>query len=254
MSQPPTVRPILIVEEDVALRERLYDLFTTHFIPALTVHSGEHAIKALKHQLPAVVITDAQLPDMTGRELAHQIRLVDASLPIILLGQAKPNGHNAEIQACLPAAAEVTNDALLQEVERWMKAPAPKRQERWPGSILIADDDPRCRFLLQEFLEIRGLTVTTVGSGEEALKTLEQLSPTVVLLDIKMPGMDGLVTLKKIKALRPNASVIMITGLHEEGTIDQALALGALDYITKPFSREYLETTLLSKILLGQTS
>jgi CheY-like chemotaxis protein len=96
--------------------------------------------------------------------------------------------------------------------------------------------------------------VTTVGSGEEALKSLERLSPTVVLLDIKMPGMDGLVTLKKIKTLRPNTTVIMITGLHEEGTIDQALALGALDYITKPFSREYLETTLLSKILLGQTS
>jgi CheY-like chemotaxis protein len=114
----PNTQPILIVEEDVALRERLYDLFTAHLLPVLTVHSGEHAIKALKHQLPSVVITDAALPDMTGRQLAHQIRQVNASLPVIVLGAGKANGHDAsDVQACLPAAADVTDEALLKEVE-----------------------------------------------------------------------------------------------------------------------------------------
>ena len=67
-----------------------------------------------------------------------------------------------------------------------------------------------------------------------------------------MPGMDGLTALQQIKRLRPATTVIMVTGLEEEQLMNRALALGAYDYILKPFNLEYLETTLLSKVLIGR--
>ena len=91
------------------------------------------------------------------------------------------------------------------------------------------------------------------GSGEEALEVCQGSNPTIVLLDINLPGLNGLQTLEALKALKPSLPVIMITALEEEDVLQEALAHGANDYILKPFNLEYLETTLLTKILLGHT-
>jgi two-component system C4-dicarboxylate transport response regulator DctD len=72
-----------------------------------------------------------------------------------------------------------------------------------------------------------------------------------VLLDVGMDRMDGLVTLKKIKAMPVPTTVIMVTGNSEAETMKQAMALGAQDYINKPFSPAYLESVLLSKLYTG---
>lgn len=232
-----SIRPILLVEADLACRERLYDLLTRHGCSVIAVHSGERAMGVLKHERPSVIVADAALSDTTGVDLVDRIRSFDANLPIILLG---PN--------------DVSDHALLQEVDRWLNAPEPARTERWPGSILVVDDEPKLRRILEEFLQLHGFTVMTATSGEDALEKLQRWLPTVVLLDIKMPGMDGLIVLKKIKALRPGVVVIMMTGLEEEQLLGQALALGAHDYLMKPFDLAYLESTLLSRILLGKAT
>lgn len=126
-------------------------------------------------------------------------------------------------------------------------------RERWPGTVLVVDDEPKLRNVLEEFLTLRGFTVRTASSGDEALTLCSQHVPTTILLDIRMPGMDGLMTLKKLKACYPSVSVIMITGIQEEQAMEETVALGACDYILKPFDFEYLESTLLSKLLAGTT-
>ena len=114
--------------------------------------------------------------------------------------------------------------------------------------LLVVDDEPKIREMLQDFLERRGFSVDTAASGEEALQTAEAHPPTAVLLDICMGGMDGLAALPRLKRLYPHATVIMITGLEEDGAREQAMASGADDYILKPFNLEYLETILMAKI------
>lgn len=114
---------------------------------------------------------------------------------------------------------------------------------------MVVDDDPKICTLLEKFLTKKDFTVITATSGEKALEKVKKEIPLVVLLDIKMPGMDGITALKKIKEINEHMAVIMITGVKDESIAKEAMELGAYDYITKPFDLNYLEMSLLTKIL-----
>ncbi len=110
-------------------------------------------------------------------------------------------------------------------------------------TILIVDDEKAIQTSLRGVLEDEGYRVTAVGAGSEALGRLTEETPDLILLDIWMPGMDGLEVLTEIKRLRPDQAVVMISG---HGTIETAVKttkLGAYDFIEKPLS---LEKTLLT--------
>jgi len=115
-------------------------------------------------------------------------------------------------------------------------------------SILVVDDEDDVRLFLHDFLTERDLDVDTAAAGQEALEKVQKKAPDIVLLDIMMPGMDGLECLEKIKKVSPNTTVIMITALKDENRIAKAQKLGALNYVVKPFSLSYLESELLKLI------
>ena len=98
------------------------------------------------------------------------------------------------------------------------------------------DDEKDIRISLTGILEDEGYQVVTAGSGVEALEKLREELPDLVLLDIWMPGMDGLETLEKIKNLQPHITVIMISGHGTIETAVRATKLGAFDFIEKPLS------------------
>jgi len=103
-----------------------------------------------------------------------------------------------------------------------------------PIRVLIVDDEEQFRATTATILTNRGFTATAVGSGEQALAEIQKDAVDVVILDVKMPGMDGNQALREIKRLKPEISVIMLTG---QGSPDAALATlrdGAFDYLTKP--------------------
>jgi len=104
-----------------------------------------------------------------------------------------------------------------------------------PRRILIVDDDTSIVGLLQQFFESTGYHVEFALHGGDALTLIQHDPPDVVLLDIAMPGLDGVQVLQRILALEAAPPVIIVTG-HEEGAhSEQTRALGAFDYITKPF-------------------
>jgi len=108
--------------------------------------------------------------------------------------------------------------------------------------ILIVDDEPAIQSTLRGVLEDEGYRVTAIGSGAEALARIAEETPDLVFLDIWMSGMDGLETLEKIKRVRSDATVVMISGHGTIETAVKATKLGAYDFIEKPLS---LEKTLL---------
>ncbi len=110
--------------------------------------------------------------------------------------------------------------------------------------ILIVDDEEDVRLFLRDFLSDRDFQVETAGSGEEALEKFPKYLPDVTLLDVMMPGIDGLECLEQIKKKYPKNTVIMITALKDEARMAKAKKLGAHDYIVKPFSLSYLEVEL----------
>ena len=113
--------------------------------------------------------------------------------------------------------------------------------------VLIVDDEPDFCDALRDFLRIRGFGVAIALSGEEALLAYMQEKPDVVLLDIRMPGMDGLETLRELKVLDQGANVIMVTAIEDDEIVMRATAEGALDYIIKPVDRYYLVQALTTK-------
>jgi len=103
-------------------------------------------------------------------------------------------------------------------------------------SLLIVDDEPSILQSLSGLLSDEGFEVTTAANGYEALKIIDTESPDLVLLDIWMPGIDGIETLKEIKKENPNIQVIIITGHGTIETAVRATKLGAFDLIEKPLS------------------
>jgi DNA-binding NtrC family response regulator len=102
-------------------------------------------------------------------------------------------------------------------------------------NILVVDDEAEICDLLQNFLTQEGYQVFTATNGVEAITLGKQNEPDLALLDIKMPGMDGIEVLRKLKKLRRDMGVIMLTGYGNLGTAKEAMRLGAYDYLTKPF-------------------
>ena len=113
--------------------------------------------------------------------------------------------------------------------------------------VLIVDDEPDYCIALRDFLRSRGFEVVIALSGEEALPAYMQRKPDVVLLDIRMPDMDGLETLRKLKVLDQRANVIIVTAIGDDEIIMGAMAEGALDYIIKPVDLYYLVLGLTTK-------
>ena len=114
--------------------------------------------------------------------------------------------------------------------------------------ILVVDDEPEAIELLQEFLVAKGYEVLTASSGEEAVQKVKEERPHLILLDVRMPKMNGLEALKRVREIDQEVGVIMVTAVNEEETGRQALQMGAFDYITKPLDLKYLERSLWVKI------
>lgn len=115
--------------------------------------------------------------------------------------------------------------------------------------LLLVDDEADVLFFLKTFFQAKNFEVHTAQSGEEAIQKVKEIRPHIILLDIIMPGMGGLEALKQIKEIDPAVGVIMATAVLDNAAAKQAVAMGAYDYVSKPFDLEYLETTLLIKLI-----
>jgi two-component system cell cycle response regulator len=108
------------------------------------------------------------------------------------------------------------------------------------GKVLIVDDAPDTREIIQKLLRYEGYEVITASTGEEGVKKTEEEKPDVVLMDINLPGIDGNEALKKLKKINPIQCVIMLTAYATVDNAIQALKEGAIDFIKKPFENEHL--------------
>lgn len=117
-------------------------------------------------------------------------------------------------------------------------------------TLLVVDDESEICEFLKVFFEDREYEVEVAQCGADALEAVKTHRPAVVLLDIHMPGMDGMSVLKHIKEQAPGTKVIMVTAVETKEKIEEAMRLGADNYITKPLSLEYLEKDVQEKICL----
>src|SRR5664279_2380268 len=108
------------------------------------------------------------------------------------------------------------------------------------AAVLLVDDDRAFRKLIRAYLQEEGIGVVECATGEEAVELAREHRPALVLLDVRLPGIDGFEVLRRFEASRLELPVIMLTSLAEE--VDQLVGfrLGAVDYVTKPVSPKLL--------------
>jgi CheY-like chemotaxis protein len=181
------------------------------------------------------------------RELAEKLRRAN-------LKAAKAANKQEEIEDAEKRYKDEKTrlDDAIQKTERQIRElRAKKTVKRRP--ILVVDDEKNIRLTLSQSLEPLGLPVQTAVNGEEALQKIEETEFGLLLLDLKMPGMEGMEVLHRVRERWPTIPVIIITA---HGTIDSAvdaMKIGAVDFIQKPFSpREIRE--LATKVLQRESA
>jgi len=107
--------------------------------------------------------------------------------------------------------------------------------------VLVVDDEPDIQDILARLLEMSGFDVAVAGNGLRALELAKSFSPHIILLDVMMPDTSGIETLQKIREFDHEAKIIMVSGMHDVTVAKEAISLGAIDYITKPFDLKELE-------------
>src|SRR4051812_15587907 len=123
--------------------------------------------------------------------------------------------------------------------------------------ILVVDDNPDNAHIIRDYLEARGYPITVAYNGDEAMKAFEEVKPSLVLLDVMMPGRDGWEvcrTMKQHPQLGRKVRIIMVTALNELDDKREALQTGADDYIEKPFDLATLAATVQRNLAVQRTA
>jgi two-component system, OmpR family, response regulator CpxR len=118
-----------------------------------------------------------------------------------------------------------------------------------PSKVLLVDDEREFVHMLSDRLEMRDLGAAVVYDGEQALAAINEEEPEVMVLDLKMPGIDGIEVLRRVKSEHPNVEVIVLTGHGSEEVKQKCMDLGACAYLEKPVDIDTLTKTMKAAYL-----
>ncbi len=254
---------ILCVDDDVDVLELLKEYFTEQGFVVLTATNGVEAFLQVKRWQPKAVILDLFMPHLGGIGALGRIKALNPDV-IVILFSGMGNALELVTEAGLSVAGAFTKPLNLMQVSDTLArsgvvAPAAlvaaagdpaqvKRPVR--ARVLVVDDELEFRKVLAEYLEDRGFDVMEAQDGVEALLRVPDFHPHIVLMDVMMAGMGGVEALKRIKTAAPETCVIMVTAVEDIDSARGALAVGASDYVTKPFSFQYLDSVLEVHMLM----
>jgi two-component system response regulator AtoC len=111
-------------------------------------------------------------------------------------------------------------------------------------AVLVADDDASIRSLLRQLLQDEGYTVNEAATGVEVVDKVKESSPDLVIMDVRMPELDGIEALSRVRATSPKTAVLIMTAFGSSNAAIRAMELGAFDYVTKPFELEKINYTV----------
>lgn len=244
---------ILVIDDDRMNCHLLHAVLTRHGYEVHTATSGLEGLNLFRQHAPRVTILDLRMPGMDGLTTLKEIRAIDPHAPVIILG-----GGATEIQENQARALRVTDfvrkglslDVLVEGVNRVVQQPA-RKQEGTGGpsagavadtgdTVLVVDDEQLVRDLLVQFLSLRGYRALGVKEGPEAISMVEQTSPDLILLDLMLPGMNGVEVLRRLRDKHFSGAIIIVTGSYDEELLQDAWSLHPQEVITKPIDLDKL--------------
>lgn len=248
---------ILVIDDEVRVRELLRTALSAKGYEAVTVPLPEQAVELVAKNHFDLIILDLNLSGTSGITILKVIRAQQKKVPVVIFSGSVTLEQEKEAMSAGADEILKKEDGVGHLAERIGKIIQAKAQVLKKSSvpkektILIVDDEEDVRILLGKFFERKGYKVFLAESGERAIEITKSEQCSAVLLDINMPGLDGIETLERLMKINPRIGVVMVTANQDNEKVKKALALGAYGYVLKPFDFLYLELAVTAKLRIA---
>jgi DNA-binding response OmpR family regulator len=251
---------ILVVDDERLMCDLLGSVLARHGHEVLTALNGRDGLEMFKTHRPRFTLLDLRMPEMNGIEVLKQIRAIDPQAAVMILtawGSDALEQQARQLGVVDFLSKRLSLDVLVEAMERTLQqsaqaaspaqaaAPAEAPQAALAAAddgdfILVVDDEPQIRDLLKRFLSLRGYKVRVAADGQQALTMVEQEAPQLIVLDVYMPGINGVEVLRRLRGRKFTGGVILLTGSQDDKLLQEALDLGSVDVMGKPVDLERL--------------
>ena len=250
---------ILVVDDEVQIRELLRRELTIQNHQVVSSPRADQALDAVAQQSFDLILLDLNMPGISGQWFLKKIRESQRKVPVVVFSGCVSSEIEKELREfganeVLDKSVGVTQ--LVAQVNKVLGAKDRIFQdpnERKRKTILVVDDEKPVRDLVVNFFISKNYKTLEAAEGETAIQVLQEEKPSVILLDVNMPGWDGLTTLRKIREIDSEVGVVMATGQQDDETVKKAMEIGAYGYVLKPFDFLYLELVVMSKLVIAES-
>lgn len=251
-AESPTV---LVIDDEQIICDLLRTMLSAAGYQVITASGGRQGLALFCQQRPRFTLLDLRMPDMQGIDVLREIRKVDQYASVIILtawGTDELESQARKLGVTDFLSKSMTFDAIMASTERVLQREAPATRAASgsgtavpaataeEGAILVVDDEPQIRDVLAQALTRLGYRVRAASNGPEALASVEQEKPALVILDMYMPGMNGNEVLKRLRKMMYKNAVILLTSSQDQQLLKEAWELGVLDVMGKPLDLERL--------------
>ncbi len=263
---------ILVIDDERLVCDLLKAVLSYRGHDVLTASSGRQGVTLFRQRLPHFTLLDLRMPEMNGIEVLKQIRQINPEAAVMIL--TAWGSDDIESQARALGVTEFLNkglslETLVSAMTRALEGaghahlggssppgaqPHPGAPESQPAnegtgtfwresarrSILVVDDEPLIRNLLEQFLTLRDYRVRTASDGAMAMDMVVQEHPDFIILDMYMPRMTGVEVLRALRTKNYQGRVLALTASQDEKLLQEVRDLGSVDILGKPVDLERL--------------
>lgn len=255
------VQKALIIEDDTVDAEHLTRFLKIIGIKPTTHPSGVGAVEKVVKTKPDIILLDIHLHDLSGWDVLEQLKNNDntRNIPVVITSVEEDHERATRLGAggylVKPIALPELNAALLR-TQKNLTANSINQDnghtEAALATIMLVDDNEINTFMIEDFLQSRNFKVVSAASGLEFLSKAPDVKPDLVLMDIQMPEIDGLETIRRLRLhfdpQLASVPVIAMTALAMPGDRERCLEAGANEYISKPIRLSELDSLILRTI------
>lgn len=260
---------VLVIDDEQIICDLLRTMLSGAGYTVITASGGRDGLALFCRQRPRFTLLDLRMPDMHGIEVLKEIRKVDPQASVIILtawGTDELESQARKLGITDFLSKNMTFDAIMASTERVLQRAASGGNAQALGrsitagpsditdedSILVVDDEPQIRELLAQFLAPRGYRVAVASNGQEALALVDRAKPSLIILDMYMPGMNGVEVLKQLRRRTYKNGIILLTSSHDQKLLKEAWELGVADIMGKPLDLDRLALVIRLGLLLKQ--
>jgi len=224
-----TIRTILVVDDEANIRRLISHELISRGYKVIEASGGKEALDLARQSHPDLITMDVVMPDLDGFDTTAVLKTdpITKDIPILIVSVIEDKSKIYRLGANDYITKPFNIEALMEKVNHLLSGSQ--------KTILVVDDDKALVKSLEFELKKRGFTTFAAYNGKEALKAVEQNRPNLILLDLKMPEMDGYGVITSLKSNPKTADIhiVMVTGVDIDGGKIKALSIGAADYFNK---------------------